>query len=204
MESSWLSFLRIDIDLGIAGRGDEMIDCEMLTPGRPSEKYSPFASWQRLLMYRALFFCAACVTALAWASPGGAQEDHYYSLVSVDVTNAEFADDNALRDHDGTIRLSILRVPVSGPIAYAVSQVTLNCASLKNQLISEISYTSDGKQTVLPGEAEATAIKPGTLGDVLKRYICDGLDPYPRSKSIKGLQAAISKTQDLIAAEKNK
>jgi hypothetical protein len=82
--------------------------------------------------------------------------------------------------------------------------VTLNCASLKNQLVTEINYSSDGKQTVLPGEAEATAIKPGTLGDVLKHYICDGLDPYPRSKSIKGLDAALSKAQDLIAVEKNK
>jgi len=155
-------------------------------------------------MNRALFFCAACVTVLASTPPGRAQEDHYYSLISVDTNNAEFADDNALRDHDGTIRLSILRVPASGPIAYALSDVTLNCASLKNQLISEVNYGSDGKQTVLPGEADATAIKPGTIGDVLKRYICDGLDPYPRSKSIKGLKAVFSKAQDLIAAEKNK
>jgi hypothetical protein len=157
-------------------------------------------------MNRALFFCAVSVTALAWASPGRAQEDHYYSMISVDTTNAEFADDNAQRDHDGTIHLAILRVPASGSgaIAYSISQVTLNCASLKNQLVSEINYANDGKQTALPGETEATAIKPGTLGDVLKRYICDGLDPYPRSKSIKGLAATRSKAQDLITAEKNK
>lgn len=157
-------------------------------------------------MNRALFFCAFCAAALAWTSPGRAQEDHYYSMISVDTTNAEFADDNAQRDHDGTIHLSILRVPASGssPIAYSISQVTLNCASLKNQLISEVNYAGDGKQTILPGEAEATPIKPGTLGDVLKRYICDGIDPYPRSKSIKGLAAARAKAQDLITAEKNK
>jgi hypothetical protein len=155
-------------------------------------------------MNRAPFFCVACMFALSWTSPGRAQEDHYYSLVSVDSSNAEFADDNAMRNQDGSIRLSILRVPVSGPIAYAISNVTVNCASLKEQLLSEINYTSDGKQTVLQGEAEPTAVKPGTLGDVLKRYICDGLDPYPRSKSIKGLKALISKAQDLMAAEKNK
>ena len=104
------------------------------------------------------------------------------------------------------IHLAILRVPASGSgaIAYSISQVTLNCASLKNQLVSEINYASDGKETALPGETEAIAIKPGTLGDVLKRYICDGLDPYPRSKSIKGLSATRSKAQDLITAEKNK
>jgi len=155
-------------------------------------------------MTRALFFCAFCLAVPALTAPGRAQEDHYYSLISVDTTNAEFADDNAKRAADGSIRLSILRVPQSGPIAYTITQVTLNCASLKNQIISAADYSSDGKQTPQPGEGEATAIKPGTLGDVLKHYICDGLDPYPRSKSIKGLQAALSKTQDLIAAEKNK
>ena len=85
------------------------------------------------------------------------------------------------------IRLSILRVPDSGPTAYAISQVTLNCASLKNQTVSGTNYSSDGKASPFEGEAESAPIKPGTLGDVLKRYICDGVDPYPRSKSIKAL-----------------
>ena len=155
-------------------------------------------------MNRPLFFCAFCLAATALTSRGQAQEDHYYSLVSVDTTNAAFADDNAKRAADGSIRLSILKVPDSGPIAYAISQVTLNCASLKNQVVSAVNYASDGTQTALPGEGDATPIKPGTLGEVLKRYICDGVDPYPRSKSIKGLQAAISKTHDLVAVEKNK
>jgi len=160
-------------------------------------------------MNRALFFRAFCLTpvllaVLALTAPGRAQEDHYYSLVSVDTTNAEFADDNARRAADGSIHLSILKVPQSGPIAYTITEVTLNCASLKNQIMSAMDYSSDGKLTPQPGETEATAIKPGTLGDVLKRYICDGVDPYPRSKSIKGLDAALSKTQDLIAVEKNK
>src|ERR1700722_15252829 len=143
-------------------------------------------------MKRIVFLCVCCAAALA--SAARAQEDHYYTLISVDTSNAEFADDNAQRGADGSIRLSILRVPETGAVAYIVTQVTLNCASLKAQQVSAIAYASDGKQTVLPGEAEATPIKPGTLGDVLKRYICDGLDPYPRSKSIKGLQAALSKS----------
>jgi len=158
-------------------------------------------------MNRAPFFRAFCLipsAVLALTAPGRAQEDHYYSLVSVDTTNAEFADDNARRAADGSIHLSILKVPQSGPIAYTITEVTLNCASLKNQIMSAMDYSSDGKLTPQPGETEATAIKPGTLGDVLKRYICDGVDPYPRSKSIKGLDAALSKTQDLIAVEKNK
>jgi hypothetical protein len=158
-------------------------------------------------MNRALFFCVFGLTPAiltAFTAPVRAQEDHFYSLISVDTTNAEFADDNAQRAADGSIRLAILRVPASGPVAYTITQVTLNCASLKNQLVSAVDYSSDGKQTVLPGETEATPIKPGTLGEVLKHYICDGLDPYPRSKSIKGLKAAISKTHDLIEVEKNK
>jgi len=155
-------------------------------------------------MKRAIFLCAFCVAALALTPQGRAQEDHYYSMVSVDATHAEFADDNAQRAADGSIRLSILRVPDSGPVTYAISQVTLNCASLKNQLVSEVDYAADGKQITMPGEVDSTPIKPGTLGDVLKQYICDGLDPYPRSKSIKGLQAALSKAHDLIAVEKSK
>jgi len=158
----------------------------------------------RALFFRAFRLAPAVLAVLALTAPGRAQEDHYYSLISVDTNSAEFADDNAQRATDGSIRLSILRVPQSGPIAYAVSEVTLNCASLKYQLVSAMNYTSDGKQMDLPGETDATPIKPGTVGDVLKRYICDGLDPYPRSKSIKGLDAALSKAQDLIAVERNK
>jgi hypothetical protein len=155
-------------------------------------------------MNRALFLCAFPAAMLGLTAPGRAQEDHYYSMISVDAANAQFADDNAQRGADGSIRFSIVRVPDSGPIAYSISQVTINCASLKNQTLSGINYARDGTPSPFAGEAEATAIKPGTLGDVLKRYICDGLDPYPRSKSIKGLQAAISRAHDLIAVEKNK
>src|ERR1700735_859345 len=104
-------------------------------------------------MNRAPLLCAFCLIpgVLALTTPVRAQADHYYSLISVDTTNAEFADDNAQRSADGSIRLSILRVPQSGPIAYTISQVTLNCASLKNQIISAMDYTSDGKQIVQPG-----------------------------------------------------
>ncbi len=100
-------------------------------------------------MNRAPLFCAACLGFLASLSPGKAQEDHYYSMVSVDATQAEFADDNAQRAVDGSIRLSILRVPESGPITYAVIPVTLNCASLKSQMLSGINYSSDGRTIAL-------------------------------------------------------
>jgi hypothetical protein len=163
-------------------------------------------------MHRAPLFCAfGLVSALGvtaalavLAIPARAAEERYYTLINVDSTKAEFADDNAQRDRDGSIRLTVLSVPDAGAIAYSTRQVMLNCASQKTQMLAGVNFSRDGARSPIEGEAAAGPIKPGTLGAVLKRYICDGVDPYPRSKTIKGLDDALSRARDLIAVEKNK
>jgi hypothetical protein len=82
--------------------------------------------------------------------------------------------------------------------------MTLNCGTQKVQTLAGVSYHRDGAKSPIEGEAAATTIKPGTLGNVLKQYICDGVDPYPRSKTINGIKDVISRASDLIAAEKNR
>ena len=157
-------------------------------------------------MKRTAFYPLFGLAALALATPGRAATDRYYTLINADATHAQFADDNAKRSADGTVRLSLLTVPSASAIAYSISEVTINCASLKSRTLSTTSYTADGRASLpAPGEPEAIAIQPGTLGMVLKNYICDGIDPYPRSKTFKSLQDALDRGHDLIttaAAEK--
>ena len=155
-------------------------------------------------MNRVRLFCAFALVTAAFTAAAKAADDHYFTIVSVDTSSAIFADDNARRDRDGTVHLTIVRVPDSGAISYAINNITLNCASQKSQMVSGVNYHRDGGQSPIEGEAAAGPIKPGTLGDALKRYICDGVDPYPRSKTIEGIKEVISRAGDLIAAEKNR
>jgi hypothetical protein len=155
-------------------------------------------------MRRVPFFCVFILGATALTATAKAAEDHYFTMISVDATTAVFADDNARRDRDGTVHLSIVRVPESGAISYATNNITLNCATQMSQMVSGGNYHRDGGKSPIEGDAAAAPIKPGTLGDVLKRYICDGVDPYPRSKTIEGLKEVISRAGDLIEAEKNR
>ena len=155
-------------------------------------------------MNRVPLFCAFALVTAAFTATAKAADDHYFTIVSVDTTSAFFADDNARRDRDGTVHLSIVRVPESGAISYATDNITLNCATQKSQVISGVNYHRDGGQSPIEGEAAAGPIKAGTLGNVLKQYICDGVDPYPRSKTIEGIKDVLSRAGDLIAAEKNR
>jgi hypothetical protein len=156
------------------------------------------------MMHRVPLFCAFALSLAAFCAPARAAEDHYYTLIAVDNANATFADDNAQRGRDGTIRLTLLQVPETGAIAYSTHQVMINCASKQNQMLEGVNFSRTGAQSPIEGDAAPAPIKPGTLGQVLQRYICDGLDPYPRSKTIKSLDDALSRARDLIAAEKNK
>lgn len=132
-----------------------------------------------------------------------AADDHTYTLVAADKASATFADDTAKRSRDGWIRLSILRVFDTGAIAYTNTQMMLHCGTQKAQTLDGVTYSRDGhRPTVTAAEAEATTIKPGTLGMVIKGYICDGADPYPRSKTLKSLDDALERAAELIEVEK--
>jgi len=153
-------------------------------------------------MHRVPLFCAfGLILAVASAR---AAEDHYYTLIAVDTASATFADDNAQRDRDGSIRLTLLQVPQAGAIAYSTHQVMINCASKQTQVLEGVNFSRSGTQSPIEGEAAPGPIKPNTIGSVLQHYICDGIDPFPRSKTIKSLDDALSRAGDLIAAEKNK
>ncbi len=127
-----------------------------------------------------------------------------YTLINVDKNAAQFADDNGKRGRDGSIRMSVLQVPDSGPISYSVHQMMINCATLKVQTLEGVNYSRGKRPSPVPGEAEPTIIQTGTLGMVLKHYICEGIDPYPRSKTFKTLDDAVERAHELIAIEKTK
>ncbi len=157
----------------------------------------------RLPLFLSLGLMATC--AIAGSSlPVRAAEEHFYTLINVDKTSAAFAEDSAKRGRDGSIRMTVLRVYEGGPIAYATYQMMLNCAAKKAQTLEGMNYSRDGRPSVIEGEAEATVIKTGTLGAVLRGYICDGVDPYPRSKTIKSLADARERAVELIAVEKTR
>jgi hypothetical protein len=157
-------------------------------------------------MHRLPLFCAAAMACLLGGAtlcvPVQAAEEHFYTLIAADKTSATFAEDSARRFRDGTIRLNVLRVFDGGAIAYSNTQMMLTCATSKAQTLEGMTYSRDGKKIATPAEAEATAIKPETLGMVLKRYICEGIDPYPRSKTLKSLDDALERGPELIAVEK--
>ena len=99
---------------------------------------------------------------------------------------------------------TIRKVPEAGATAYSTHQVMINCGTKQSQMLEGVSFSRTGAQSPIEGEAAPAAIRPNTIGSVLQHYICDGADPYPRSKTIKSLDDALSRARDLIAAEKNK
>lgn len=153
-------------------------------------------------MYRVPLFCAFGLVLAAIGAQ--AAEDRYYTLIAVDTASATFADDNAQRGRDGSIRITLLQVPETGAIAYSTHQVMINCGTKQTQVLEGVNYSRSGGTSPIEGEAAPGPIKPNTIGSVLQHYICDGVDPYPRSKTIKSLDDARSRARDLIAAEKNK
>ena len=152
-----------------------------------------------------LKFAAAFLALMAGSLPAQADDDRYYNLINASTTRVDFGDQNAKRRPDGAMVFSILTVFASGPVAYAFSQVSLNCASQQIATLANETHAEGG--AIIPHDAVDTtpqAIATGTLGQSLKVVVCDGADPYPRSKLIKGTQNAISKAHDLIAtSQKN-
>lgn len=130
-----------------------------------------------------------------------ADDGHSYLLVNAGTERVDFADEHAQRHPDGSVTLPVLSVYASGPVAYSINQISINCASAKIATLSSLTYSAAG--AVVPHAAEDTdihAIAPGTLGQALQLSICNGADLYPRSKVINDTANAVAKGRDLIAA----
>jgi hypothetical protein len=124
-----------------------------------------------------------------------------YILINAGSGRVDFAEQNAHHQRDGSVTLSILTVLSNGKVAYAISNVSVNCATSTFASLDNINY--DGHGQVLPSDAMDSApqkIQAGTVGYSLKLFICDGVDPYPRAKMLNGVPAALSKAHDLIDA----
>ena len=131
-----------------------------------------------------------------WAADAG----HTYSLINASATRIDFADENAHMAKNGFMTFNILTVLASGSVAYSMSEVSINCSSSLIATISNANYGFNG--ALLPTEAvDATPqpVTPGTLGQALQVVVCTGVDPYPRSKSVKGTAGALAKAHDLFA-----
>ena len=144
----------------------------------------------------------AALTLLAGvASPVFAADPvHTYSLINASATRIDFADEAGHMAKNGFMTFNILTVLASGSVAYSMSEVSIHCASSRIATISNANYAANG--SLLPTETLDTApqpITPGTLGQALHLVICTGVDPYPRSKSIKGADRALAKARDLFA-----
>ena len=129
-----------------------------------------------------------------------ADDVHTYSLINASATRIDFADENAHMAKNGFMTFNILTVLATGPVAYSLSEVSINCSSSRIATTSNANYAANG--TLLPTEAvDATPqpVTPGTLGQALQIVVCTGVDPYPRSKSIKGAAGALAKARELLA-----
>jgi hypothetical protein len=141
--------------------------------------------------------------ALLAASPSWALDDeHSYSLINASTGRVDFADQNARMGQNGFVNFTILTVLATGSVAYSLSQVSINCAKAQLATVTNSNYAANGAQ--LPADTVDSTVQPistGTLGQSLQVVVCNGVDPYPRSKAIKGLSAAVAKARELIAAQ---
>jgi hypothetical protein len=147
--------------------------------------------------------CAALLlpTLLLAVDGALAADEPTYTLINAGSGRVDFAQQNARHQRDGSVTLSILTVLASGPVAYAMSDISLNCAGSTFASLSNVNYDSHGQS--LPSDPVDSAprkIQDGTVGHSLKLFICEGADPYPRAKMLNGVRAALSKAHDLIDA----
>jgi hypothetical protein len=136
-----------------------------------------------------------------WPACAVAADKPTYILINAGAGRVDFAEQNAQHQRDGSVTLSILTVLASGKVAYAMSDISLNCAASTFAALGNVNYDAHGQ--VLPSDptdASPIKIQAGTVGQSLKLFICDGADPYPRAKMLDGVPAAISKAHDLIDA----
>jgi hypothetical protein len=143
------------------------------------------------------------VALLAGSSPvWAAAELHSYSLINASASRIDFADQKAQLGKNGFVNFSILTVLATGKVAYSISEVSMNCSSSQISTVSNTNYAANG--TLLPADAVDTSvqlIKQGTLGQSLQLVVCVGVDPYPRSKAVNGVAAAVAKAHELLAAQ---
>jgi hypothetical protein len=135
------------------------------------------------------------------AAGARAADSPTYILINAGSGRVDFAEQNAHHQRDGSVTLTILSVLASGKVAYAMSDISINCAATTSATLNTLNYDSHGQ--VLPSEAAdptPAKIQDGTVGHALKVFICDGADPYPRAKMIDGVSAALSKAHELITA----
>ena len=140
--------------------------------------------------------------ALLAATPVRAVDDrHSYSLINAGGGRVDFADQAARMGQNGFVNFSILTVLATGNVAYSLRDVSLNCAKAEIATLTNTNYAANGAP--LPSEPVDSTIQPittGTLGQALQAVVCNGVDPFPRSKAILGITAAVAKAHDLIAA----
>jgi hypothetical protein len=146
---------------------------------------------------------AACLLALLAAQSGlcWADDDHFYSLINASAGRVDFADENGHMAQKGFVTFTILTVLATGNVGYSLSQLSINCNRAEIATLENANYASNG--AALPSQPVDSAVQPiatGTLGQALQAVICKGVDPYPRSKAIKSITAAVAKAHGLLAA----
>jgi hypothetical protein len=144
----------------------------------------------------------AGLLALLAAQPLLAADDvHSYSLINASASRVDFADEHAQLAKNGFVTFSILTVFPSGKVAYSLAQVSINCNLSQIATLANENHAANG--AALPSEAVDSTAQPistGTLGQALHIVVCTGVDPYPRSKVVNGVAAAVAKAHDLFAA----
>ena len=142
-----------------------------------------------------------CVALLALSAGARAADEPTYILVNAGAGRVDFAQQNARHQRDGSVTLSILTVLADNKVAYAMSDVSLNCGASTFAALGNVNYDSHGQQMAAdPVDSTPQKIQEGTVGQSLKLFICEGVDPYPRAKMLNGVSAALSKARDLIGA----
>lgn len=132
-----------------------------------------------------------------------AEAVHYYSLINASAARVDFADEKGQMGKAGFVSFSILTVLPAGPVAYSMSRVSLSCAGAQIATLENANYAANGAP--LPSDTVDPAPQPitkGTLGQSLRDVVCNGLDPYPRSKAIKGVADTVTRAHELMAALK--
>lgn len=135
------------------------------------------------------------------AAPAMAAEENIYTLINASATRVDYAQQGAHMLKGGFVSFTVLTVLPAGPVAWSLSNISINCGKAQIATLSNANYAANGAPLAVDAvDSAVQPITPGTLGQFMQVAVCNGVDPYPRSKPMTGLKAAVAKARDLFAA----
>ena len=135
------------------------------------------------------------------AQPLRADSGHSYALLGGTADGVTFLDAKSITHRGSAATFVFLSVNAPGDhdASYQLIQMQIDCKTQENTITNVNNYAPDGHVVdSSKGDDTKEKIVPGSFEETAEKFVCNGVDPYPKIEKLDSTESAVVGGQQLI------